>query len=482
MSFVRKDAAPLDTPVNIARRIDVVVKRLGMSPIASVIALMCIAQESGFWCPWNAADPSSKNYPNDSQADDGRSVGYFQQQNGKAADTLPPGDAADWWGPMSSRMSLEGAAERFLRKLPDRYRFILNGSDAGSVIQQVQRSAFPDAYTKHWQLAQDLIAQARSGAPAPVPNRVKTMLDALAAVRPDFNEYPNWSDNCQSRNGTAPDLWLNHTEEGNMNADSLVTWMKDNGVSYHYAGSQDPVDGGVTIVDMVDTDDASWSVMNSNNRAINFCYAGSYSNWTRDTWMSRAGKVIDVAAYLFVQDCIRYPSLLKNGVPQVIVPYTDGPGLADHRYCSLYLKDGNNHGDVGGPQQPPWTGFPWDYQANRVAYYWSVATAGTVPVTPNPTDPTPVIPQPQVPTCPTGDAALRLLLEQQLGPWDDVTGRFTGWPQLGGDVEALKVLQGKVDAGVALSQVDALAVLRFKLTPQDSPKKTCTEGSCDGGQ
>ncbi|WP_210731549.1 N-acetylmuramoyl-L-alanine amidase [Mycobacterium intracellulare] len=293
-------------------------------------------------------------------------------------------------------------------------------------------------------------------------------LTALQKVRPDFNEYPNWSDNSQDRPGNPSDvvdLWLNHTEEGDMNADALVTWMKDNGVSYHYAGSQDPNDGGVTVVDMIDTDLASWSVMNSNGRSINFCYAGSYSSWTRDEWMSKAGKVIDVAAYLAVQDAIKYPKLAPA---RVIVPYADPPGIADHRYCSVYLKDGNNHSDVGGPLQPPWTGFPWDYFTERVAFYWAAANNAADDEAGQPTPPPPAAAK-----IPTGDAALRLLMEQQLGPWDDAAGRFTGWPQLAGDPDALKVLQGKVDAGIPLSQVDAIAATRFNITPSETPKAVC---------
>lgn len=267
-----------------------------------------------------------------------------------------------------------------------------------------------------------------------VPQPADPRLDALAKVRPDFNEYANWSDNSQGRSGTTVDLWLNHTEEGDMDADALVKWMDGNGVSYHYAGSQDPNDGGVTIVDMVDTDQASWSCLNSNNRSINFCYAGSYTSWTRDEWLSKAGKVIDVAAYLFVQDVIKYPGLRAD---VIMAPYSDPPGMADHNYCSVYLKDGNNHSDVG-------PNFPVDYMKQRVLYYWQAANSAA----PHP-DPHPQ-PTPAPAYDPANNAAFETLAQ--------VRGR---WGRL-----------GKNPNGTDRTVIEALGVLVDKATGQDNSGNT----------
>lgn len=192
-------------------------------------------------------------------------------------------------------------------------------------------------------------------------------------LRPDFNEYPHWSPNNQRRNGTKVDLFLLHTQEGPGNADSLGRYLRPPAqVSYHYTVSQDPKDNGVTVVDIVDTDLASWSVLSANNRSINLCFAGSSVNWSRDQWM-RNSKAIDAAAWLAVQDCKKY------GIPTTVIapPYTAGrAGISDHAYVTKVLKDGS-HSDVG-------PNFPWQYFATKVAEY-----AGTKPVTTPVTPPKP---------------------------------------------------------------------------------------------
>lgn len=204
------------------------------------------------------------------------------------------------------------------------------------------------------------------------------------APRPDFNEYPVWSQNHQSRNGIKPDLFIIHTQEGNGNADSLARWLGGNvSASYHYTISEDPNDHGVTVCDVVDTDRASWSVLSANNRSINLCFAGSSAVWSREQWM-RQSRAIDVAAYLAVQDCQKY------GIPAKVIPPPYGPpgGITDHAYVTRYLHDGT-HTDVGA-------NFPWDYFASRVAY-WA--------------NPTPA-PQPPTPLAPPAPLTDRQLLER----------------------------------------------------------------------
>ena len=189
--------------------------------------------------------------------------------------------------------------------------------------------------------------------------------------RPDFNIYDNLTINSSSRQGAVPDLLLLHTQEGGGGddaADDLSQFIKStenssNPVSYHRLFSQ-ASDGGVTIVNTVPVDRYSWSVGNSNKRSINYCFAGSRTAWTREQWMQQS-KAIDAAAYWAVQDCRRF------GIPiKVLWPYGPPGGIADHNYCSVYLKDGNNHTDVGFG-----LGFPVDYFAARVAY-WQNPDAG----------------------------------------------------------------------------------------------------------
>lgn len=227
----------------------------------------------------------------------------------------------------------------------------------------------------------------------------------MPALRPDFNEYPMWSANNQSRNGTKVDLFLVHTQEGNGNADQLARWLGNpaNQVSYHYTISQDYKDQGVTVCDVVDTDLASWSVLSANNRSINLVFAGSRASWSREQWMQQS-KAIDVAAYLAVQDCRKY------GIPLTVIapPYTAGrAGISDHAYVTKVLRDGT-HTDVG-------PNFPWDYFTERVNFYASLST-------PEPPKP----PAPVKPPAVADSERLRLIWEQLVGP----DGK--GWPQLGG--------------------------------------------------
>ena len=232
----------------------------------------------------------------------------------------------------------------------------------------------------------------RQAKPIPLPSGKPVKDDSL---RPDFNEYPLWSRNSQSRNGTKIDLFLLHTQEGGSTkdgADNLARWLGNpaNRVSYHYTVSQDAVDRGVTVVDVVDTDLASWSVLSANNRSINLCFAGSSVRWTTAQWMANS-KAIDAAAWLAVQDCTKY------GFPTTVIapPYTAGrAGISDHAYVTKVLKDGS-HSDVG-------PNFPWQYFAAKVAEY-----AGKPAPSPTPTpSPPPVKPKPSI-----ADLSDRQLLE-----------------------------------------------------------------------
>lgn len=195
----------------------------------------------------------------------------------------------------------------------------------------------------------------RQSEPIPLP-------EGATLMRPTYtyNEYPLWSPNNEARGNTKVDLFLLHTEEGGPvkgGADRLARWLGDPArqVSYHYTISEDPDDHGVTVVDVVDTDRASWSALSANRRSINLVYAGSKAAWSRADWLKYASRAIDVSAYLAVQDCIKY------GIPKRVIkpPYGPPGGVSDHRYVTNYLKDGT-HTDVGGPLNPPWTGYPWD--------------------------------------------------------------------------------------------------------------------------
>ena len=216
----------------------------------------------------------------------------------------------------------------------------------------------------------------RQSIPIPLPKGVTVI------QRPDFNEYPVWSNNYQPRGGIKPTMFLLHTQEGSGNADQLARWLGGNvEASYHYTISMDPRDKGVTVCDVVDTDYASWSVLDYNNRSINLCFAGSRAAWSRQEWIDNVGRAIDVAAYLAVQDCRKY------GFSTAVVPppYNGTPGISDHAYVTS--RGIGTHTDIG-------KGFPWDLFAESVAIY-----SGTVKP-PAPTPPTPPAPPKPVPQYP----------------------------------------------------------------------------------
>lgn len=173
---------------------------------------------------------------------------------------------------------------------------------------------------------------------------------------PIYREVQQWSPNCHGRGGVKVRFFILHTQEGNGTAQSLANYLcnPNSGVSYHYC-----VDNDGNVVDVVDTDLASWSVLDANPKAINLCFAGSRAAWSRQQWLDNMGRAIDIAAYLAVQDCLKY------GIPpKVITPGELGrglPGIADHNAVTVGLGLGS-HTDVG-PH------FPWDVFSAAVARY-----------------------------------------------------------------------------------------------------------------
>ena len=174
MAFVwKRPEGRLRSPEQCAVEVLGVSRERRLNDFAAVLALMCVAQESDFWCPWNRKDPSSQKYAHDSESNDGRSVGYHQKQNGRAGEVLPDGDRDNWWGPMSSRMDLRRSTNVFLERLESSYMEAVGNPGLASrrFIQNVQRSAYPDAYAKHWDRAWQLVRHAQGvlggGVPAP---------------------------------------------------------------------------------------------------------------------------------------------------------------------------------------------------------------------------------------------------------------------------------------------------------------------------
>ncbi|WP_280187043.1 MULTISPECIES: M23 family metallopeptidase [Nocardia] len=170
--------------------------------------------------------------------------------------------------------------------------------------------------------------------------------------KPDYIELDRMGNSASSRHGARIENFLLHTQEGNGTAESLANYLNNpaNGVSYHYT-VRDRV-----VVDVVDTDLASWSVLEANPFTINLCFAGSRAAWSRTEWL-RIRDDIRIAAWLAVQDARKYGFDTHVIAP----PYRRGQGISDHRYVTECLGIGT-HTDVG-PH------FPWDVFAADVAEF-----------------------------------------------------------------------------------------------------------------
>lgn len=153
VEFLQDD--PLLTRVEVMQTLMRVADDLNMpdKKAACVICGMGISTEAGvrdndppferrFWCPANHKDPSSFDFKHDSVSDDGRSVGYLQQQNSAVG-------ADDWWGTMAERMDLYQAAKKFMQRLPRGYH-ANDAVAAGQFAQRVQGSQYPDRYAQWW--------------------------------------------------------------------------------------------------------------------------------------------------------------------------------------------------------------------------------------------------------------------------------------------------------------------------------------------
>jgi hypothetical protein len=155
------------------------------------------------------------------------------------------------------------------------------------------------------------------------------------------------SPNHSARYGGRIRLFVLHTQEGNGDAFSLARFLQNpnSQVSYHYSADD------LRCVAVVDTDRASWSVLDANGYTINLCFAGSRASQSREVWLSKYRNAIDTAAWLFVRDSRKY----GNPDPRTISHAEIAAGKVggtDHYGITKGLRIGN-HTDVG-------PNFPWD--------------------------------------------------------------------------------------------------------------------------
>lgn len=380
---------------------------LGITARGIVIAFATVSVE----CDWimyaNVKVPESLNLPHERVGSDGKSVGLFQQQ-------VVWGNGAWWWGDAATCMDPYKSAVLFFERLKKRD---YNHGDMGAHAQAIQGSAFPDRYATRMAEAQRLYDRIAGGTVPSTPNG-----------RPPYNAIENWTENQSSRGGVAIDCVfihtqepaktpsMNHVNDGALNLSNFIksTEGGPNPVSYHTVASQNLSDKGVTVVYCADTDNKSYSVGNSNPRSLNYCFGGSFSGWTTEQWMQQSG-AIDAIAWEIVSDCIKYGLTTKDKRPPVdwSTNYAHNPPvISDHRYCSVKLRDGNNHTDVDNGRGT----FPWKYFEGRLNEYADIQLGITN--TPAPPSPVPVKQFPKD----YSDRDLLVYVAEQLGAGRDDWG------------------------------------------------------------
>lgn len=199
----------------------------------------------------------------------------------------------------------------------------------------------------------------------PIPGGAPPQPPKPALSKPAYTEILAFNGRKNSSVRSRPPInFFIHTQEGSPDAtakDLSDYCQGQNNVSYHYT-----IRNGIVYCP-VDTDYYSWSVLSANVFSINLCFAGSSVNMTRQQWLDRYGRDIEIAAYLAVQDCRKY-----NFSTEVLAPqwnrqgpdvYTGEPraGISDHNYVTRELGIGN-HTDCG-------PNFPWDVFTRYVNKY-----------------------------------------------------------------------------------------------------------------
>lgn len=323
-----------DRQLGYARAIVATGRSLGVADRGIKIGLATTLVETNLLNYANRAVPGSLTVPYDAIGSDSKSVGLFQQQ-------------PQWWGRGDGIDLMDPAtsARLFFQQLLG-LDYNNTSRTPGWYAQTVQRSAFPNRYDERFAEASALYDQIASSSGGTV-------------AKPPFTEIESMGSSCSSRSGQKPRYIFLHTQEGNGTAQSLAAYLNNpnNGASYHYT-----VDNSGVVVDVVDTDYASWSVGDANGYSINLCFAGSYAGWSRQQWLNNMGRAIDIAAYLVAQDCKKYgiaAAWLGSGGSYRAA----SSGVSDHQYVTSVIGWGS-HTDCG-------KGFPGDVFAASLTKYIS---------------------------------------------------------------------------------------------------------------
>ncbi|MGQ5259240.1 M23 family metallopeptidase [Micromonospora sp. ZYX-F-536] len=135
---------------------------MGVPSRGWVIALATAMQESGLRNLANSGVPASLALPHEGVGADHDSLGLFQQRPG--------------WGTVAERMTPAYTARKFYEKLVGVRSWRQRPLTA--VAQQVQISAYPDAYAKHEELASRMVNALSGGAARTVEINGKAICDA----------------------------------------------------------------------------------------------------------------------------------------------------------------------------------------------------------------------------------------------------------------------------------------------------------------
>ncbi|MGB6182470.1 MAG: N-acetylmuramoyl-L-alanine amidase, partial [Rhodococcus sp. (in: high G+C Gram-positive bacteria)] len=166
--------------------------------------------------------------------------------------------------------------------------------------------------------------------------------------KPIYNERIQFSPNCHGRDPKRIRLGAGHTQQARGNAATLANYLNNpaSKVSYH-----NTIDNDRNVVAVVDTDEASWSVGNANDVTLNYCYAGSFAEWSRQEWLDNMGNAIEIHAYLWVLDAKKY------GLDPYPISWDDirqrKSGATDHRGVNEAYLGAKGHWDTG-------PNYPWD--------------------------------------------------------------------------------------------------------------------------
>ena len=164
-------------------------RRQGITPRGIIMCIACGLVESNLIVYANRAVPESMKLPHDAVGSDSKSVGPLQQQ-------VVMGNGW-WWGDAATCMDPTSSSRLFYERLK-KLDYNNTRRSAGSYVQEIQRSAYPDRYDQRMAEA-TAIYNRLSGAVAPPKEEAMGwkgdpvwLADVLRAEGVAVEEFPGW--------------------------------------------------------------------------------------------------------------------------------------------------------------------------------------------------------------------------------------------------------------------------------------------------